>query len=54
MVHEYYKERFPISQHPNFLGVHYPTKFYLREEISNVGLVCEVLDDDLTSLRGTC
>ena len=50
---EYYKERFPISQHPNFVCAHYPTRFYLEKEVSNVGLVCEVLDDDVTTLRGT-
>lgn len=48
---EYYKQRYPISQHPNFLGVHYPTKFYMGDDLAHVALVCEQLDDDVTTLR---
>lgn len=48
---EFYKQRYPISQHPNFLGVHYPTKFYLGYDIAHVALVCEQLDEDITTLR---
>lgn len=50
-IMEFYKQRFPISQHPNFLGVHYPTKFFLGKDLAHIALVCEQLDEDVTTLR---
>ena len=47
----FYKQRFGVSQHPNFLGIHYPTQFNKGEDAANIALVCEQLDENVTTLR---
>lgn len=48
---EYYKHRFPLSQHPNMLQVQYPTTIRKNEYVEYVAQVCEHLEDDVCTLR---
>lgn len=52
-VFQFYKQRFPLSQHPNFLQFHYPTIIKKRDRVNRIAIVCERLDDDVTTLRGS-
>lgn len=52
LLSDFYKQRFPLSQHPNFLVINYPTKAYIGNQIAKTALVCESLDDDVMTLRG--
>ena len=53
LISDFYKQRFPLSQHPNFLVINYPTKAYIGNQVAKMALVCESIDEDVMTLRGS-
>ena len=52
LISDFYKQRFPLSQHPNFSVINYPTKAYIGNQVAKMALVCESIDEDVMTLRG--